>query len=114
MGFDEVFCTFDWAQKILPQEYRESQKKYFGKKGMSLLVGSFVWKDMSSVNDANVQTTTTTIPSFISKSYIVALTNASQTELDTLSAGEIILKQFTDDHPHIRKFHTRTDNTSTF
>lgn len=42
MGNDEAFCTFDWAQKILPQEYRESQKKYFGKKGMSALVGSFV------------------------------------------------------------------------
>ncbi|CAF4179039.1 unnamed protein product, partial [Rotaria socialis] len=25
MGDDEAFCTFDWGQKILPQEYREKQ-----------------------------------------------------------------------------------------
>ena len=37
MEIDEVFGTFDWGQKILPQEYRESQKKYFGKKGMSVI-----------------------------------------------------------------------------
>ncbi|CAF2080769.1 unnamed protein product, partial [Rotaria magnacalcarata] len=41
MKSDEAFCTFDWGQKILPQEYRESQSTYFGKKGMSVLVGSF-------------------------------------------------------------------------
>ena len=32
MGIDEAFYTFDRDQKILRQEYRESQKKYFGKK----------------------------------------------------------------------------------
>ena len=45
MGQDEAFCTFDWGQKILPQEYREIQSTYFGKRGMSVLVGSFVRKD---------------------------------------------------------------------
>jgi hypothetical protein len=29
MGIEEAFCTFDWGQKILPQEYREAQKKIF-------------------------------------------------------------------------------------
>ncbi|CAM2703987.1 unnamed protein product [Rotaria socialis] len=42
MGDDEAFCTFDWGQKILPQEFREKQSIYFGKKGMPVLVGSFV------------------------------------------------------------------------
>ena len=32
MVTDEAFGTFDWVQKILPQEYRESQRKYYGKK----------------------------------------------------------------------------------
>ena len=32
MKSDEAFCTFDWGQKILPQEYRENQSTYFGKK----------------------------------------------------------------------------------
>lgn len=116
METDEAFCTFDWGQKILPQEYRESQKKYFGKKGMSILVGSFVWKDGSSFTaiDNAATTISSSAPAFSTKSYIVALTNASQTEIDTLSAGEIILKQFKADYSHIKKLHKRTDNASNF
>lgn len=39
-----AFLTVDWSQKILPQQFREGQSSYFGKKGMSLLVGSFIFK----------------------------------------------------------------------
>ena len=39
-----ALLTIDWSQKILPQEFREGQSAYFGKKGMSLLVGTFVFK----------------------------------------------------------------------
>ena len=59
MEIDEVFGTFDWGQKILPQEYRESQKKYFGKKGMSVFIGSFFWKDSLSSPTANASAATT-------------------------------------------------------
>lgn len=116
MGVDEAFCTFDWGQKILPQEHRESQKKYFGKKGMSVLVGSFVWKDnpLPLSNEAEVSTSTSSVPTFSTQSYILALTNASQTELDTLSASEIILKEFKKDYPHLNKLHKRTDNAGNF
>ena len=115
MGTDEAFCTFDWGQKILPQEYRESQKKYFGKKGMSVLVGSFTWKNEAVSAIANRTTTDLQSAStFISQSYILALTTAAQTELDTLSGGELILKQFKSDFPHITKLHKRTDNAGNF
>ena len=40
-----AFLTVDWSQKILPQQFREGQSAYFGKKGMSLLVGSFLFKE---------------------------------------------------------------------
>ncbi|CAF1153070.1 unnamed protein product, partial [Didymodactylos carnosus] len=39
-------------------KYREPQKDYFGKRGMSLLAGSFVWKDNSSVTTTTTATTT--------------------------------------------------------
>ena len=115
MEEDEAFGTFDWGQKILPREYRETQSAYFGKKGMSVLVSSFVWKD-STANLANTAATTTSLspPSYCTESYIVAITDAAQTELDTLSAGEIITKQFKTDHPYIQKLHKRTDNASNF
>ena len=41
MDQDEAFCMFDWGQKFLPQEYREAQSTYFGKRCMLVLVGSF-------------------------------------------------------------------------
>ena len=40
-----AFLTVDWSQKILPQQFREGQSAYFGKKGMSLLVGSFLFRE---------------------------------------------------------------------
>ena len=103
MEIDEAFCTFDWGQKILSQGYRESQKKYFGKKGMPVFVGSFVWKEESpsAVIDIAEPTNNSSVLVFSTASYILALTNASQTEIDTLNAGEIVLKQFKDDYWHI-------------
>ena len=91
MWSNEAFRTFDWGQKILPQEYREKQSTYFRKKRMSVLVGSFIWK--SSTTGAAVSSPTS-ISSLCTESYILALTNAAQTDLDSLSASEIILKQF--------------------
>ena len=37
----------DWAQKILPVEFREGQKSYFGKKGMSMHIDCFFYKNES-------------------------------------------------------------------
>ena len=114
MGDDVAFCTFDWGQKILPQEHREHQSKYYGKKGMSVLVGSFLWKDSTATLTNTAATTASLSPTYSTASYIVAITDAAQTELDSLSAGEIITKQFKTDYPHIKKLHKRTDNAGNF
>ena len=83
---------------------------------MSVFVGSFVWKEgsPSAVIDIAETTNNSSVPVFPTASYILALTNASQTEIDTLSAGEIVLKQFKDDYWHIKRLHKRTDNASNF
>ena len=111
MKSDEAFCTFDWGQKILPQEFREKQSTYFGKKEMSVLVGSIVWKDSTAIAAGSSFTSTF---SWCTEPYILALTNAAQTDLDSLSASEIILKQFKEGHAHIKKLHKRTDNAGNF
>ncbi len=49
-----AFLTVDWSQKILPQQFRESQSSYFGKRGMSLLVGSFVLKVPSQGKELDI------------------------------------------------------------
>jgi len=49
MSRTTAFHTIDWAQKILPQGFREGQTAYYGKKGMSALVGCFVLRDSSGM-----------------------------------------------------------------
>ena len=45
---------------------------------------------------------------------MLALTRCSQTELDTLNGGYLILQQFKKDHPYITKIFKRSDNASNF
>ncbi|CAF1474586.1 unnamed protein product [Rotaria magnacalcarata] len=111
IGDDEAFCTFDWGQNILPQEFRGKQSTYFGKKGMSVLVGSFVWKNSSTIT---ATTTSPSTPTFYTESYILAITNAAQKDLDSLSANEIIIKQFKENRMHIKNLHKHTDNAGNF
>ena len=93
METDETFATFDWGQKIFTTGVSRIPEKYFGKKGMSVFIGSFVWKAGSTLSGIYATATTTTSScTFSTESYVLALTNAPQTEMDTLSAGEIILK----------------------
>ena len=113
MLFNEAFATFDWAQKVLPQEHREGQSSYFGKSGMSLLIGSFLWKEKGIVS-SNGDTPNEKSAVLRTQSYILALTTATQSELDTLSASEIILRQFKEDNPFIDAMYKRTDNASNF
>ena len=115
MDQDEAFCMFDWGEKFLPQEYREAQSAYFGKRGMLVLVGSFVWKDPIPPLATTMATITTFSPStFSTESYIHAFTSAVQTGFDSLSAGEITTKQLKADYFHILKLHKRTDNVEKF
>ena len=114
MDTSTAYHTIDWAQKYLPQTFREGQSAYFGKKGMSGLVGSFCFRDATSnfliyphtKHDlflANVLTTRT---------YILCITRCEQTEQATLSGGKIILQQFHLDQPQIKSFVKRSDNAS--
>ena len=115
MDEDEAFCKFDWGQKILPQNHREAQTTYFGKKGMSVLVGSLVSKDhVTRLPSTSTATISISPSTYSTESYIVSITDAAQTELDTLSADEIITKQFETDHLHVKKLHKRIDNAGKF
>ena len=88
---------------------------YFGKRGMLVLVGAFVWKDSMPSLATTMTTITTFSPTtFSTESYILAFTSAVQIRLDSLSAGEINTKQLKADRPYILKLHKRTDNAEKF
>ena len=78
---------------------------------MSVLVCSFVWKNQPTTTST---TGSTCMSSFNTEPYILALTNASQTDLDSPSGSEVIIKQFKEDHKHIKELHKWTDNAGNF
>ena len=41
---EQVLVVMDWAMKWLPQSYRETQKEWFGKKGISWHVSACITK----------------------------------------------------------------------
>ena len=85
---------------------------------MSLLIGSFLWKDKNIASSnhevANNGSGSSNNSVLRTQTYILALTIATQSELDTLSASEIILKQFKEDNPFIDAIYKRADNASNF
>ncbi|CAF3460492.1 unnamed protein product, partial [Rotaria sp. Silwood2] len=56
------------------------RKKISAKMEVTVFIGSFVWKDVSS-STVNMSVTTSSAYSFSTQSYIVAITNATQTEI---------------------------------
>ena len=83
---------------------------------MSPLIGSFLWKDKNIASSnhevANDDSGTSNNSVFRTQTNILALTTATQSELETLSASEIILKQFKEDNPFIDAIYKRLDNAS--
>ena len=41
---EQVLAVMDWAMKWLPESYRETQKEWFGKKGISWHVSACITK----------------------------------------------------------------------
>ncbi|CAF1280005.1 unnamed protein product [Rotaria sordida] len=116
MSKTTAFQTIDWAQKILPQGFREGQTAYYGKKGMSALAGSFTFYDTTGENHSSQICYTIiflyALEKLITRTYILCLTRCDQTEQATLSGGYLILKQFHNDYPHITSLIKRSDNAS--
>ena len=113
---ESAFAIFDWGQKILPTKHREAQSEYFGKRGLSVLVASFVLRSQS-IDAHRAAENVDSMPSaehYQTSSYIVALTTANQNDLDTLSGTELIVNKFKNDFPHVTRMFKRSDNAGNF
>ena len=69
----------DFAQKVIPFDYREGQREYFGKKGMSLHVDVFFRK----VRD-----------DLFKLVYLTCLLSCKQTATDVLNIGDNVLQSY--------------------
>ena len=89
----------DFAQKILPIKFREGQKDYFGKKGMSLHVDVFfVRKEELLVKHV----------------YLTVIYRCEQNTSSIISIADIFLNEFKVDEPDVKKLFTKYDNAGCY
>ena len=89
----------DFAQKVLPQNYREGQKEYFGKKGMSLHIDVFFRMDGDDLQK---------------HTYFTAIFRCKQGLVDVLNIGENVLGQYSTDCPDVKSLFLKSDNAGSY
>ncbi|XP_047126302.2 uncharacterized protein LOC100212395 [Hydra vulgaris] len=96
---ETAFWLKDFCQKILPVRYREGQREYFGKKGMSLHVDIFFIKIAGKL---------------FKRVYFTSMYRCDQGIGDVVSLATEVLDQFRIDQPHIKKMFTKSDNAGCY
>ena len=93
------FWLKDFAQKILPMRFREGQREYFGKKGMSLHIDVLFRKQNESL---------------LKYVYLTCLFRCKQSAIDVLNIGDVVLQAFKKDCPMVTKLFGKSDNASCY
>ena len=88
----EAFWLKDFSQKVLIIKFREGQKKYFGKKEMSLHVDVFFIKQNGNIRK---------------RVYYSSVYHCNQGIADTLSLALTVLDK-SKDHPNIRDIYAKS------
>ena len=99
MDHETAFWLKDFCQKLLPVKFREGQKDYFGKKGLSLHVDVFIVKNEDV---------------FRKHVYFTCLQQCDQGMTDVLELADIVLDKFKEDEPTISKLFTKSDNADCY
>ena len=93
------FWLKDFCQKILPAKFREGQKDYFGKKGMTLHVDVFLVKVDGVLRK---------------KVYFTAVYRCEQGLTDSLCLAEVVLAKIREDFPAVKNIYAKSDNASSY
>ena len=94
-----AFWLRDFAQKILPMKYREGQREYFGKKGMSLHIDIFFKKDKGVL---------------VKSVYLTAVYRCDQDMKATLNIADVVLKEYKKDEPNVSALYVKSDNAGCY
>ena len=89
------FWLSDWAQRILPIRYREGQKEYFGKKGMSLHIDVLLQQQQTGTPQKDV--------------YFTATYRSDQDVVETLCVADHVLEQIKKDCPSLEGLYRKSD-----
>ena len=96
---NSLFWLKDYCQKIIPAKFREGQVDYFGKKGMSLHVDVFFYKEYGILKK---------------KVYFTAMTRSDQDAEDVLALADNLLQKVKNDFPHIKRIFSKSDNAGCY
>ena len=96
---ETAFWLKDFSQKILPVKFREGQKEYFGKKGMSMHIDVFI-----SQHDGKLK----------KHVYVSLIYRCEQGTSSIISIADAVLDQFQEDEPAINKLLAKFDNAGCY
>lgn len=88
---------FDYAMKFLPVQYREKQIDWFGKKGFSWDVFSFL---------------TCKAGDLVKPTYVVILLNFTQDALTSAALYRLVLNKIKCDFPQLQLLYDKSDNAT--
>ena len=100
LDINTAYWLKDYAQKVLPAKYRETQKDYFGKKGMTLHIDVVLFKSLSG--------------EFIKHVYYILAYRCDQGLDDRLCITENVLKEIKKDLPEVTKLFMKSDNAVSY
>ena len=101
LGENTAFWLKDFCQKILPMRYREVQRDYFGKKGISLHVDIFFTKDKEKEMPRK-------------SIYLTCIHRCDQDVKDVLCISDNVLQRFTQENPEIKEIYKKLDNAGCY
>lgn len=99
MNEEDCLITLDWAMKFLPEKYRESQKDWFGKRGISWHISCLMVKQ-----DATFHTHT----------LVHVFDHCTQDNNTVLAILQDTLEKLEQLHPEIKDIRTRHDNAGCY
>ncbi|CAF1219802.1 unnamed protein product [Didymodactylos carnosus] len=118
MEGNTIFVYIDWAMKWLPTAYREAQRDFFAKRGLSWHVAYIIRKVSTndrSTSSASQQTTAGEAASvYQHKTFVHIFDQCIQNGKTVISVLQHIFLQIKQEFPQIKYAHIRADNAGCY
>ena len=110
------YIYLDWAMRFLPQKYREAQREWFGKKGISYHISVAVMNNPSKASPASSQNSdsTSSPDKFVYKVFAHAFEQCTQDASFVNSIVRDICERMKAKNPRLQRCAIRSDNAGCY